>query len=251
MPSPLGFIHPFPLDASFWDELIRELPRDRDMHSVGFPGFGGVEPLQSPSIVGHADAVASQIRGGDGPAVLVGCSMGGFVALSIVARHPECVSGLVLTGTAAGGDPPERRAERDGAIELIAREGHQEFVAEFAASLPAQPVRPALARRIEEMTSRTSAPAVSAAIAALRDRPDRRPDLAHIAVPTLVVAGADDPRTPREAMVELAEQVPDARMVLVADAGHLAPLEQPRAVAEHIIGYLNEDLREGPGRPTR
>lgn len=250
MADPLVFLHPFPLDASFWDELIEVLPHDRPMRTVDFPGFGRDEPTETPSIVGVADAVAQGIRQNGEPAVVVGCSMGGFLALSVVARHPECVSGLILTGTGAADDPPERRAERDQAITRIAREGPSEFAAEFASSLLARPAEPEVERRVAEMASRASASAVPSGLAALRDRPDRRAGLRHIRAPTLVIAGEDDPRTPRTAMQELADQIPMGRLVLVPGAGHLAPLEKPDAFAAHMTAFLQNEWPGEAVRPT-
>ncbi len=240
MPRPLVFLHPFPLDSTFWDDLIGELPSDREALCVDFPGFGEATPRPDASVVGVADEVATEIARLGGRAVLVGCSMGGFVAQSVAVRHPERVAGLVLTGTAAANDPPERRSERDQAIARVAADGPDAYVAQFAGSLLAEPSDPTVRARVLAIAGRASGEGVMGALAALRDRPDRRADLARIGAPTLVIAGETDPRTPRAAMQELADGIPGARLVIVPSAGHLAPMERPAEVAAHIRTFLLE-----------
>jgi pimeloyl-ACP methyl ester carboxylesterase len=76
------------------------------------------------------------------------------------------------------------------------------------------------------------------ALRALRERPDSTPLLDSIRIPVLVVAGDDDQIAPAAAMQEMARVIPGSEFVLVAEAGHMAPLEQPLAVNSALAGFL-------------
>jgi pimeloyl-ACP methyl ester carboxylesterase len=75
-------------------------------------------------------------------------------------------------------------------------------------------------------------------LAAQASRPDSRPWLAAIAVPTLVLTGAKDAICPRELQEELVAGIPGARHAVVEGAGHMAPLEEPAAVAAELNTWL-------------
>ena len=85
---------------------------------------------------------------------------------------------------------------------------------------------------------KTPARAVAGALRGMAARPDRTAELAQIAVPTLVLVGADDAITPPDGAQKMAEAIPDAQIVVIPDAGHLAPLENPQATNEAILHFL-------------
>jgi 3-oxoadipate enol-lactonase len=69
---------------------------------------------------------------------------------------------------------------------------------------------------------------------------DLRRQLRHIQAPTLVVVGADDPAIPASHAATIVAEVKDARTVTVGPAAHLANVEQPAAVSQHILSHLTE-----------
>ncbi len=91
------------------------------------------------------------------------------------------------------------------------------------------------ARRI---ASRQSVDGVVAALAALRDRPDARPGLADIRVPTLVLVGSDDAITPPAAAQVLADGIPGATLQELPTAGHLSNLETPAEFTAAVRSFL-------------
>ena len=76
------------------------------------------------------------------------------------------------------------------------------------------------------------------ALAAMRDRPDSTPTLGDIDVPVLVIHGADDQLIPVSEAEAMAAAVPDGRLVIIPDAGHLPNLEQPDAFNDAVIDFL-------------
>ncbi len=210
-----------------------------DVVAHEFPGFGGRTVDDDPDIVLMASEVAEVIMRGDGePAVVCGLSMGGYVALSLVADHPHLVAGLVLANTRADADGAEARAARDAAIATIRDDGVAAFldgVMPNMTSPEADADVVVTARAIAEMQP---AEAIVGALRALRDRPDRVDLLARIAVPTAVVQGGDDRVTPPEAIDLLVEGIPGAERHVIPGVGHLSALEDPAAFAAVVESVL-------------
>jgi pimeloyl-ACP methyl ester carboxylesterase len=75
-------------------------------------------------------------------------------------------------------------------------------------------------------------------------RPDSRPLLGAIEVPTLVLVGDSDPLTPLPCSLEIASAVRGARLKVVAGCGHLSPIEQPRDVTEALVEWITDGLKD-------
>ena len=168
--------------------------------------------------------------------------MGGYVALALVARYPERVRALMLIDTKAEADSPEAARGREELAGSVEAAGNSAAV--VAAMLPklfsetTRQRRPELIAQMREVMERTPARAVAGALRGMAARPDRTAELAQIAVPTLVLVGADDAITPPDEAQKMAEAIPDAQIVIIPDAGHLAPLENPEATNEAILHFL-------------
>jgi pimeloyl-ACP methyl ester carboxylesterase len=72
----------------------------------------------------------------------------------------------------------------------------------------------------------------------MAERPDMRPLLGQIAVPTLVIVGASDAISPVDEMRSVAEGIPGAKLIIAPQAGHMAPLENPAAVNRALVEFL-------------
>ncbi|HET7737789.1 MAG TPA: alpha/beta hydrolase, partial [Tepidiformaceae bacterium] len=113
MTDGIVLIHAFPLDSSMWAPQIEEVGRDVKVIAPDLPGFGAATPHgEVMSMSAAADEVARAIKAaGLGRALVVGLSMGGYVALALWRQHRELVSGFVFANTKAEGDD-EAGAER-------------------------------------------------------------------------------------------------------------------------------------------
>ena len=168
---------------------------------------------------------------------LAGFSLGGMAALQVMLRAAGRVTGLALLCTRAS---PSTAAQ--------ARARHKWLAAARAAGLPATVARSMpdwllhrdakLGRVVADMARREGLAVLARQTRALDLRPDARPALAGITVPTLVLCGAADRRcTPAEGRA-MAAAIPSATYVEVPRAGHFAPLEQPDAVAAALRAWL-------------
>lgn len=173
---------------------------------------------------------------------LAGFSLGGIVALELVARAPHRVTRLALFGTTARPDPPGRHALRRAAVARAAAQGLERFVLEeLWPSYVADAGRadPATRALIGTMAANLGLDAFHRHSEMAIHRADSRPRLAAVVVPTLVLCGAEDRACPPALHQEIAASIPGARLVMVAGAGHFAILEQPDAVADAVAARLD------------
>ena len=170
---------------------------------------------------------------------LAGLSMGGYVALELMRRAPARVARLALLDTSARPDT-EAQARRRRGLMALTRSG--QFRGVTPRLLP-QLLHPdnldgPLGVEVTAMAERVGRDAFLRQQAAILGRPDSRPDLAAVAVPTLAVAGAEDLLTPPELAVEIADGIPGAVVVTLPRCGHLATMERPAAVSLLLRGWL-------------
>lgn len=171
---------------------------------------------------------------------LVGLSMGGYLAFEIVRQAAARVAKLALLDTGARAETPERTEQRKPLIAL-AQSGR--FAEIFDAQYPTLVHRSrhhddALKATVRAMNNETGAEAYLRQQRAIIGRPDSRPGLAAIACPTLVLVGDSDEPTPPELAREMAGAIAGAKLVVVADCGHLSTLERPQAVNKALTEWM-------------
>ena len=171
---------------------------------------------------------------------LAGLSMGGYVAQEIMRQAPDRVLRLALIDTAAAADTPEQKARRRGLIDLTEK---GEFRGVTDRLLPLLIHHERLADKsltdiVKGMAERVGKEAFKRQQRAIMNRPDGRNDLSLIHCPTVVLCGRQDSLTPLAGQVEMAAAIPRAKLVVVEDCGHLAPLEQPAAVSAVLRYWL-------------
>ena len=238
---PVLFLHSFPLDARMWSAQVDALTvAGWTALTPDLPGFGS-SPLPGPDVTPRLDVyvgAAARALEGRGPAVVVGLSLGGYVAFRLLAKHRRLVRALVLADTRAAGDSPEAKAGRIVNSSLVTRHGVGALVEKMLPMLVA-PTSPQPAReRVRALGGEQKPAAVSFALLAMRDRADATPALAGIDVPTLFVAGEHDAITPVAEHAAMAAQVPGARLVTIPGAGHMSNLEAPDAFNRALLDFL-------------
>ncbi len=176
---------------------------------------------------------------------VAGLSMGGYAAMALMRLAPERVAGLCLMDTSARPDTPEQARRRRGMMALVARGSRFKGVTPGLLPLLLHPDRlhdQAMCNEIMAMADRVGQAAYLRQQAAIVARPDSRPDLARVSVPTLVAVGAGDLLTPPELAIEIAELIPGADLQIVEGAGHLLPMERPEAATAILRRWLDATL---------
>lgn len=173
---------------------------------------------------------------------LLGFSMGGYIAFEMLRQAPERITRLCFLATMARPDSPEQ-AENRRRMLALARAGKFDAVAgaNFAHAVhPDHAEDPALRAVHLDMAQRTGPQTYIDQQTAILARPDSRPVLGRIAVPTAVIVGDADRITGVEGACEIAEGIAGARLSLIAGAGHLVPLERPAQTAAAILDWLHD-----------
>jgi len=190
------------------------------------------------SIESMADGVLDEIPGRFD---LAGFSMGGCVALEVVARAPERVCRLALLSTSPKGILPAVRQHYLDSIASIEAGGLDAYLAD-AFPLYVAPGR-AHDRALWDIfaaMARSLGPAVAVRqMHSLLGYRGFESDLGRIACPTTVICGREDRRTPVAVHVELAGRIPKARLRVIEGAGHFTPLEEPQAVTDGLLDWLS------------
>ncbi len=236
-------LHPFPFDRRYWAKT--SLPGFRVI-SVDARGYGDSSLSGEVTIDDLADDVLTVLDHlGIPMAAVLGLSMGGYVALSIAARHPHRLSGLVLADTRAGADGETARANRNAAAAEIREHGPSSFLDDTAVRLCGRSASDAMRSRVQKLAAKSSpdfAHALPATLLALRDRPDRTSVLSELRLPVLVVVGEEDVVTPPDDARAMKRAIPGAQLVELASAGHLTSLEVSEDFERTVTAFLESNL---------
>jgi len=242
----LVLLHGFPLSREMWVEQLASIG---SLYRVIAPDLRGHGQSESPdgayTMEEMADDVVELLDRLEvkQPVVLGGLSMGGYVALALVLRHPQRVRGLILCDTRAAADTPEAAKGREETARNVLREGTGRWMIEtMVPRLFGKTTREKHPQRVEAMLAlmeRTSPRGIAGALRGMAIRTDRRGDLQRITVPTLVLVGEDDVISPPAEARELAGSIPHARLEIIPAAGHLAPYENPEAANDAIVRFLH------------
>ncbi len=236
----LVFVHGFPLDRTIFRHQIDSLTGFRRIA----PDLRGMGQSDAPdlgySMATYADDLAALIDVlGEDRVVLIGHSMGGYIAFEFLRRYRARVAGLVLMDTRPEADSAEGRKARD---QLVTRVRDQGAIAAAEAMLPrffTPSVPPDIIQLVRDMIVATPVSGIVGALTSMRDRPDSTPLLSTlVGVPSLVVVGDEDVITPPAIAQTMAAAIPDARLVEVPGAGHLPCVEQPVPTTRAILKFL-------------
>jgi pimeloyl-ACP methyl ester carboxylesterase len=171
---------------------------------------------------------------------LAGLSMGGYISFEILRQSPASVAKLVLLDTTSRPDAPEQSEARRAQIAL-AQSGRLREVCDAAIPRLVHPKYRSdqrLRQVFHQMADEVGVEGFVNQQAANIARPDSRPSLGAIRCPTLVLVGDSDELTPPARAAEIADGIAGARLLVVPDAGHSSPIEQPVFVTQALLEFL-------------
>lgn len=172
--------------------------------------------------------------------VIAGHSMGGYIALEVVRQAPERVARLGLLSTSARPELAEVSEKRRGWIAEVKQGGYRAVMERLFANFvhPELTSDAALKQMVMDMADDVGPERFVHQLEAIMSRADSRPLLPTITCPTLVLTSDTDNMVPRQFSHEMAAAIPGARLVELADCGHLPQLEKPDAMTKAMRDWL-------------
>jgi 3-oxoadipate enol-lactonase len=246
--TPLLLVHGWPFDRRMWGGQLGGLAPFARVLAPDLRGVGGSTVSGPYTIDQYGDDLVAFLQSlGITRTVVCGLSMGGYVAFSMFRRYRDRVRALILADTRATADTEEIRANRERLVALIETEGMDALAARQLRSLLARSTlerQPPLVESVRHMMASVPPAGAIGALRAMAARPDSTPMLGTIDVPTLVVGGAEDGVTPPDVLRSMAAAIPNSRVEILEQGGHLCPLERPAAfnrVVGEFLGALRYD----------
>lgn len=230
---PVVFLHGAGGSRLLWGHQLAALAGVARPLALDLPGHGRSSGPGRTGMDAYASAVVSFLQQvAKVPAVLVGHSMGGGIALTVALMRPDLICGLVLIGTGA------RLRVVPGLLDTVDEDFPSAvgLVGQFAFAPGAPESMVRRSRRILEETG----PRTLRGDFVACDRFDVMSSLSEIRLSTLIVCGAEDRLTPAKYSTFLAERIAGSRLAIVPAAGHMVMLERPAAVSDAILAFLAE-----------
>ena len=227
---PLVLVHGAAEDGRVWRSQLSALADELTVVAWDEPGAGRSSDLPPGfGLADYADCLAALIEAiALGPAHVAGLSWGGTVVQELYRRRPDLVRTLIMVDTYAGWkgslSEQEVRARVAGAREMLAAPPG-EFAPAFPGLFGGEPPSEVVAL-LDEMAADVRPASLEAQLTVMADA-DQRDLLPRIDVPTLLVWGERDVRSPLQVARQFQEAIPDSTLVVIPGAGHLCHLEQP------------------------
>lgn len=239
--TPLVLVHGFCEDSSIWDIMLPGLSAV-PVIALDLPGFGESDLPTEASIGYYASAVIQVLDAlGVSRCYLMGHSLGGYVALEILADHEDRLAGVGLIHSHPLPDGPERLEVRQRGIELI-RSGRKDlFVAQLFPGLFAPAyvqAHPEVMQALVENGRRQPAEGITAALEAMMSRKDHRDTLKTAPCPVMFIAGMEDALIPAAVTWSSALLPGIARVEMLPGVGHMGMFEAPEKLTDAIRAFL-------------
>jgi 3-oxoadipate enol-lactonase len=236
-------LHGFPLDHRMWQSQVDALSKNYRVITPDLRGMGQSDvPVTNISIHQYADDILTLMdKMGIEKAALGGFSMGGYVAFALLRKAPKRFRALILANTRPEADGQEARKNRmNMAVSLYDKGSSAARDAMLPKLLTEQSKQdqPKLVDTLSTVMESMPAEGLVHASLAMAFREDAVDLLSSISVPTLVIAGEQDPIAPPDVMKKMADQINGASFHSIPAASHLTPMEKPEAFNALLIDFL-------------
>ncbi len=247
--TPVIFLHGFPFSHAMWEaqcsvvsSRYRAIAYDIRGHGLSDVGDGQY------TIEGHVDDLMAIVKElGLRRPVIVGLSMGGYIALRALERSRDTFCAAVLCDTRSEADTDEGKLKRFSVIHSVKRIGSEPFAREFVKAVfaPDAPHRvPDAVAKIRGIISHTPPLSIAGTQLALASRTDTTAALPGFDLPVMILVGEHDQTTPPSASRSMHERIHGSTMHIVPHAAHMSNLENPEFFNARLIEFLDGLSRE-------
>ena len=240
---PVVFVHGFPLSHSMWNPQLDLVAKGHRAIAYDLRGHGHSSVGDGQyTIEGHVDDLIGLMDQLEVKrAVLVGLSMGGYIALRAIEREPGRFLALALCDTRSEADTNEGRLKRAAGAAAVKQNGSAAFAEGFLPAVFAPQSlqeKPEIVAQIHDVILNITPLSLAGHQIAMAARTDTTPSLASIAVPTLVMVGELDTVTPPADSSSMQEKIPGAELHVIPGAGHMSNMENPDFFNEKLMAFL-------------
>lgn len=244
--APVLALHAFPLSSAMWEGQIEALGDRFRFIAPDLTGFGASDAPEGRDLYSmenwaiQVEALLDEL--GLDKVVLLGLSMGGYLAFELLRRNAARFSALVLADTKSEADPPEGVEKRSKQQEMVESGGRDDLIGALTGALLGGSTtenKPDVVEKVRVLMDNPPAGFVGA-LEAMKKRPDSTDELTRIGVPTLIIVGENDAVTPPEAARAMHERIGGSQLVVIPDVGHLSNLEAPEAFNGALAEFLTK-----------
>lgn len=241
---PLVLLHGWPLDSREWWRQLEGLSDEFRVVAWDAPGAGrSSDPPERSVLADWAHCLAEFIEALDlAPAHVAGLSFGGGLALELFRQHPEVVGSLILMSAYAGwgGSLPAEEAQRR--LEVTRRNTElppEDWIPDLIDTLLPEGSSPALADELAAMIADLHPAATRTSLQAFFEA-DLSDTLTDVDVPTLLLYGEVDVRSPREVWEPIHRAIPHSRLVVIPDVGHMVDMQAAERCNAEIRAFVQQ-----------
>jgi len=238
------FLHGFLESKEIWGDFTRSLIPAYHVITIDLPGHGLSSVFSDMHTMAFmAECVKEVIHSlGLGKVVVVGHSMGGYVSLAFAEKYPESLAGLCLFHSSPYPDNGEKKKNRDRTIDVVKQGKKNQLVAMHIPMTFAPANRPLFGKiieRLKETAMHTPDNGIIAAVAGMRDRPDRSEILHLLNIPVLIIAGANDSFISTDVSENIFRLPGNPLPLMLEMSGHMGFIEEKEKALEGLKDYLN------------
>ncbi len=238
------FLHGFLENLTMWNEFSEVLSKTNKIIAIDLPGFGKSEIISNNhSMSMMAEVVVAIIKHeAISKCIIVGHSMGGYVALNFAKLFEDKLVGLVLFHSHAAADDDKTKTNRNRTIEVVKR-NHAKFISGFIPSLFAEENIIKFSSQIQEIINsalQTRNDGIIAALAGMRDREDYRELLTKLNIPVLFIVGQEDSRIPLEKINQQIDLPKVSETLILDNVGHMGFIEAKEKTYNAVVNFAKK-----------
>lgn len=238
----LVLLHGFLQSLDVWSSYVLTYMHELRVITIDLPGHGQTESFCEVHSMDFMARIVKRVleEAGVDQCVMVGHSMGGYVALAFAEQYPYTLRGLGLINSHALSDSEHHRDSRQGVCDQV-KENRASFIVNFLPTLFDESNRAALSQDIKDLQDQcleTRTEAIIAAQKGMSSRPSRIGILSQLEVPVLFIYGKNDNRIPLEIALSQAMIPRHAEILLLDGVGHMAFMEEREYVKPRIKNFV-------------
>jgi pimeloyl-ACP methyl ester carboxylesterase len=239
---PVILLHGFPFTNKVWDSFAEKLATQFHVFTPDLPGFGKSElPSETLTIDLVAEKIIAWLKDKKiHNSILIGHSLGGYVALAMAAKASDLFSGIGLFHSTAYADSQEKKESRNKVLEFIDKNGVKSFTSNFIGPLFADQNHPGISV-IRSIATEATGPSVKAYTLAMRDRSDRTDVLKKFPKPVLFIAGEKDGGIPIETIKTQAKLNSLSEVHVLASVAHMGMVESENHTLEIVQDFIKNN----------